>query len=58
MDTYGEKLNHKMGARVREQRTASPEWEPEQYFSIWQRLGAASRPGERARKAPPRGAGA
>ncbi|WP_187645830.1 hypothetical protein [Streptomyces sp. TRM49041] len=49
MDTYDEGLHHKIDAWVREQLTASPEWEPEQYITIRQHLEG---------DAPPREAGA
>ncbi|MGW2840633.1 hypothetical protein ACWCWD_22920 [Streptomyces sp. NPDC001493] len=38
MDTYDQELKHKIDAWVREQLTASPEWEPERYTTIRQHL--------------------
>ncbi|MGW0860706.1 hypothetical protein [Streptomyces sp. NPDC002690] len=40
MDTYDHELKRKIDAWVREQLTASPEWEPERYITIRQHLEA------------------
>ncbi len=38
MDAYDQELKHKIDAWVREELTASPDWEPEQYITIRQHL--------------------
>ncbi|MFF8499592.1 hypothetical protein ACF07L_02890 [Streptomyces anulatus] len=47
MDTYDEELNRKIDAWVREQLTASPDWNPEQNIAIRRHLESPDSSAER-----------